>query len=222
VEKVLISWSGGKDACLALGAARRGRAGACEVVGLLTTVAREDQRVPVHGVPRELIEAQARALALPLAVVEIPKGATNAEYEAALGRELVARREAGVGAVVFGDLFLADIREYRERLLSSAGVRGLYPLWMRDTSRLAREFVEQGYKAIVVAVDARSLDRAFAGRAFDQKFIDSLPPGVDPCGERGEFHTFVFGGPSFTHTISFEPGEVREDAGHFVCELLPR
>ncbi len=222
MEKVLISWSGGKDACLALDAVRRGRAGAGEVAGLLTTVAREDDRVPVHGVQRELIEAQARALGLPLAVVEIPKGATNAEYEAALGRELVARREEGVGAVAFGDLFLADVREYRERLLARLGVRGLYPLWLRDTARLAAEFVEQNYKAIVVAVDARALGRSFAGRAFDQKFIDSLPAGVDPCGERGEFHTFVFDGPPFSRPVSFVPGETREDAGHFVCELLSR
>jgi uncharacterized protein (TIGR00290 family) len=222
MEKVLISWSGGKDACLALDAVRRGRAGACDVVGLLTTVARGDNRVPVHGVARELVEAQARSLGLPLVAVEIPKGATNAEYEAALGRELVARREAGVGAVVFGDLFLEDIREYRERLLARVGVRGLYPLWLRDTARLAAEFVEQNYRAIVVAVDARVLGRAFAGRAFDQKFIDSLPAGVDPCGERGEFHTFVFDGPPFARPVSFGLGETREDAGHFVRELLPR
>jgi uncharacterized protein (TIGR00290 family) len=222
MEKVLISWSGGKDACLALAEIRRGAAGACEVVGLLSTVAREDGRVPIHGVARELIEAQARALELPLYVVEMPKGATNAQYESALMGELTAQREAGVGGVVFGDLFLADVREYRARLLAPTGVRGLFPLWLRDTARLADGFIAQDYKAIVVAVDARTLARSFAGRDFDSDFIDALPPSVDPCGERGEFHTFVFDGPPFTRAVNFERGEVREDAGHFVCELLPR
>jgi uncharacterized protein (TIGR00290 family) len=220
MEKVLISWSGGKDACLALDAIRRGQTSACEVVGLLATVARVDNRVPIHGVRRELLAAQARALGLPLTVVEIAKGATNAEYESALGRELIAQREAGISGIAFGDLFLADVREYRERLLATLGVGGLFPLWLRDTARLAAEFVDQGFKALVVAVDSRALDRSFAGRAFDHDFINSLPHDVDPCGERGEFHTFVFDGPPFKHPISFERGEVREDAGHFACELL--
>lgn len=221
MKKVLISWSGGKDACLALEETRRGVAGACEVVGLLSTVAREDGRVPVHGVPRELIEAQARALELPITVVEIPKGATNAEYERALIGELSAQRQAGIVGVVFGDLFLADIREYRERLLAAMGVRGLFPLWLRDTASLAREFVGQDYKALVIAVDARALDRTFAGRAFDRDFIDALPHDVDPCGERGEFHTFVYDGPLFRSPVQFKTGALKEEAGHFVCDLLP-
>ncbi|MDT7543031.1 MAG: hypothetical protein QOE33_2935 [Acidobacteriota bacterium] len=222
MEKVLISWSGGKDACLALEETRRGAAGSCEVVGLLTTVAREDGKIPIHGVSRELIEAQAHALRLPLIVVEIPKGATNAEYESALRCELSAQRESGVGGVVFGDLFLADVRDYRERLLAPTGVRGLFPLWLRDTARLAAEFVELNYTAIVVAVDSRALERTFAGRDFDRNFINALPPSVDPCGERGEFHTFVSDGGPFTRAVNFKRGEVSEDAGHFVCELMPQ
>jgi uncharacterized protein (TIGR00290 family) len=128
----------------------------------------------------------------------------------------------GRNALVTGCGSAAGIGFAAARLLARLGVRGLYPLWLRDTARLAAEFVEQNYKAIVVAVDARVLDRTFAGRAFDQKFIDSLPAGVDPCGERGEFHTFVFDGPPFSRPVSFVLGETREDAGHFVRELLPR
>lgn len=220
-EKVLISWSGGKDACLALWQILGGTWGDYEVSGLITTVARENGRVPVHGVRRELLEAQALSLNLPLRLVEIRKGASNAEYERALRVELLAQREAGVCKIVFGDLFLADVRAYRERLLEAVGVRGLFPLWGRDTARLAAEFDELGFKAVVVAIAARALDRTFAGRAFDYDFLAALPPQVDPCGERGEFHTFVFDGPLFRRAVEFERSGITEEDGHFVCELSP-
>jgi uncharacterized protein (TIGR00290 family) len=217
-ERIVLSWSGGKDSALALFELRR--AGRYEVVGLLTTVTREYDRISMHGVRRALLEAQARAAGVPLTVVEISAGAPNGEYEARMGEALERFREAGVRTVAFGDLFLEEIRRYREERLAPVGMRALFPLWGRDTAELAREFVERGFRAVLTCVDSRQLDGAFAGREFDARLLADLPRSVDPCGENGEFHTFVHAGPILSHPVPARTGEVvcRDGRFHF-CEL---
>ncbi len=217
-ERVVLSWSGGKDSALALSELRRG--GGYEVVGLLTTVTREYDRICMHGVRRSLLEAQARAAGLPLAVVEISAGAPNGEYEARMGEALERFRDQGVRTVAFGDLFLEEIRRYREERLEAVGMRALFPLWGRDTAALAREFVERGFRAMLACVDSRQLDPSFAGRDFDARLLADLPPSVDPCGENGEFHTFVHAGPVLSRPLPVRTGTVvcRDERFHF-CEL---
>src|ERR1051326_888400 len=182
-ESVVVSWSGGKDSALALDAVVRG--GEFRVESLLTTVAEGLERVQIQNVRRALVERQAEAWGLPLRCVYIRKGASNVEYEARLSAALAEFKEAGVRRVVFGDLFLEDIPEYRERLLARTGTEGLYPLWGRDTRALLEEFVGRGFKAVVTSVDARALDESFAGAEVDGEVIELLPAGVDPCGANG-------------------------------------
>jgi uncharacterized protein (TIGR00290 family) len=217
-ERVVLSWSGGKDSALALSELRR--AGTYEVVGLLTTVTREYDRVSIHGVRRTLLEAQAQATGLPLTVVEISAGAPNGEYEARMGEALERFREEGVRTVAFGDLFLEEIRRYREERLAPVGMKAVFPLWGRDTGELAREFVERGFRAVLACVDSQQLDGAFAGRVFDARLLAELPLSVDPCGENGEFHTFVHAGPILSRPITIRPGEIvcRDQRFHF-CDL---
>jgi uncharacterized protein (TIGR00290 family) len=219
MEDVLVSWSGGKDSCLALYELQR--EGKHRVAALLTTVTRDYDRVQMHGVRRVLLERQAASLGLPLHQVLITKGATNEEYERAVAEAFSEYREQGVNAVVFGDLFLADVRAYREQFLARHGMRGLYPVWMRDTGEFVREFIALGFKAVVTCVSGAALDGSFAGRLIDEEFLASLPPHVDPCGENGEFHTFVFDGPSFKEEVRFLIGErVLRDSFWF-CDLVP-
>jgi uncharacterized protein (TIGR00290 family) len=212
-EPVLVAWSGGKDSSLALAATLRDDR--YTVTALLTTVTTEYDRVSVHGVRRALLRQQAAALGLPLQEVEISSQSSNAEYEAKLAAALTATRsrEPGLTAVVFGDLFLADIRAYRERMLARLGMHGVWPLWLRDTRALAAQFVRAAYKAVLVCVDNRALPPAFAGREFDDALLHELPKGVDPCGENGEFHTFVYAGPIFSQEIPHRLGAmvVRHD-----------
>lgn len=215
----LLSWSGGKDCCLALHALRQGRTH--RPVGLLTSVTAEDDRIATHGVRRALVERQAAALGLPLHPVALPAGATNAAYERKLAAALAAHRRAGVRAVVFGDLFLADIRAYRESLMARMGLDPLFPLWGRDTRALPGRFIAAGFRAIVASVDTRVLDAAFAGRAFDAAFLADLPPGIDPCGENGEFHSFVTDGPIFACPIAVRPGATRRDGVYAYRDLVP-
>jgi len=218
--KVFISWSGGKDSTMALREILRAR-DKYEVAGLLTTITEGDERVQIQNVRRALIERQAASLNLPVHFVHIPKGATNQEYEDKTARALSALHDRGVEAVVYGDLFLADIRRYRERLLTGLGMRGLFPLWQRETRAVVAAFIDAGFGAVTTSVRQDTLDRTFAGRIIDRDFVDALPPGVDPCGENGEFHTFVFDGPLFAPRVMFETGEVTEGDGHYYCDLLP-
>jgi uncharacterized protein (TIGR00290 family) len=219
-KSVLVSWSGGKDSCMALDEILRAPE-TYRVAALLTTIAREDGRIGVHHVRRALLERQAEALGLPLLQVEIKKGATNDEYESALAAAVAPYRVQGVEEIVYGDLFLADIRAYREQLLARLGMRGLFPVWGRDTAPFVRDFLARGFKAIVTSVDAAALPASFAGCALDETFLARLPHGVDPCGERGEFHTYVYGGPLFRAEIRFHTGETTLRDNHYCCDLLP-
>jgi uncharacterized protein (TIGR00290 family) len=218
-EPVVVSWSGGKDSALALDAVVRG--GEFRVASLLTTVAEGFERVQIQNVRRELIERQAEALGLPLRCVYLSKGASNSEYEERLGATLAEFGRAGVRRVVFGDLFLEEIREYRERLLARLGLEGVYPLWGRETRGLLEDFLRRGFKAVVTSVDARALDESFAGAEVDEAFVESLPAGVDPCGENGEFHTFVYDGPPFARPVGFARGELTTEDGFHFRDLSP-
>lgn len=220
IQQLALSWSGGKDSSLAL-LALRAELG-LEPRALITTVTDEYRRVSMHGVRRALIERQADALELPLVEVAIPPGCSNELYDARMAQALASPALEGVEAVAFGDLFLEDIRAYREERLEAAGMRGVFPLWGRDTSKLARTFVAQGFEAIVVCVDPRKLDPSFAGRRYDDAMLDDLPPVVDPCGENGEFHTFVHAGPIFGREIECELGEVALRDGFAFCDLRSR
>lgn len=217
--KVLVAWSSGKDSAWALHTLRL--RGEVQVAGLLTTINRDAGRVAMHAVRERLLEAQARALGLPLTKVFIPHACTNEQYERAMGEAMAEAQGRGITGVAFGDLFLEDVRQYRERSLAGSGIQPLFPLWHTDTTRLAREMVSSGLRAYVTCVDPRQLDTSFIGRTFDQRFLDDLPPGVDPCGERGEFHTFVYQGPMFREPIPVSLGEVVKRDGFVFADLLP-
>jgi uncharacterized protein (TIGR00290 family) len=218
-ESVLVSWSGGKDSCMALHEILR--LANTRVEALLTTVTRDYDRISMHGVRRVLLEQQAASLALHLHQIYISKGATNEEYEAKTGAALSTYHARGITSVAFGDLFLEDIRTYRERLLARHGMTGLYPVWGRDTSKLIREFIGQGFQTILVCVDPGKLDSSFVGRVIDEEFLLDLPAEVDPCGENGEFHTFVFDGPMFKKPVRFSRGEVVCRDSFWFCDLVP-
>jgi uncharacterized protein (TIGR00290 family) len=218
-RSVVLSWSGGKDSALALHAL--GRTSDVRVEALLTTITRDLDRISMHGVRRSLLEAQAASLGLPLWLNVISKGAGNAEYEAGMADAFATCRARGIDTVAFGDLFLEDIRAYRDRLLAEHRMQPLYPVWRRDTDRLMREFLNQGFKTAVVCVDPKQLDPAFVGRVIDEQFLADLPPGVDPCGENGEFHTFVFDGPMFAEPVGFSFGEIVCRDGFWFCDLVP-
>jgi uncharacterized protein (TIGR00290 family) len=216
-----MAWSGGKDSALALREIRDDSR--YRVAALLTTVTAEYDRISMHGVRRTLLRRQAGALGLPLEEVVISPGASNDEYEASMAVALAALRAriAGLDTVVFGDLFLADIRAYRERMLARIGMRGLFPLWLRDTRALAHDFVRVGYRAVLVCVDSAQLAGGFAGREFDAELLRDLPPEVDPCGENGEFHTFVYAGPGLRQPVRHQRGAVVVRDGRFVyCDLV--
>jgi uncharacterized protein (TIGR00290 family) len=216
-EPVLLAWSGGKDSALALDALRA--AGEVRVCGLITTVTAGYERISMHGVRRTLLDAQAAAVGLPLIEARIPVRASNDSYEAAFAAALAPVRAAGVMRVAFGDLFLSDIRAYRERQLAALGMRALFPLWLRDTPALAREFIARGFEAVLVCLDPAKIAPSFAGRAFDSQLLHDLPSGADPCGENGEFHTFVFNGPGFIRPVPIVVGPVVERDGFVFCDL---
>jgi uncharacterized protein (TIGR00290 family) len=216
--KVLVSWSSGKDSAWMLHVLRQ--EGRLEAAALLTTINETADRVAMHGVRRSVLEAQAVAAGLPLRVIPLPHPCSNEVYEARM-RTAVERAVAdGFTFAAFGDLFLEDVRQYRERQLAGTGLAPIFPLWGRDTAALAREMIGTGVTATITCVDPRVLDRRFAGRRFDAALLDELPPGVDPCGERGEFHTVVTAGPMFRREIAVTPGAVVEREGFVFADLL--
>lgn len=216
--RALLSWSSGKDSAHTLDVLRR--TDEVEVVGLLTTVNADADRVAMHAVRRTLLLAQAEAVGLSLHVVPIPFPCPNEVYEAAMARALDEARTAGIEAVAFGDLFLEDVRRYREEKMAGTGLTPLFPLWGQPTDQLAGMMIESGLKAVLTCVDPRVLDASFAGRAFDQALLADLPPRVDPCGERGEFHTFAWDGPQFRRPVPVRSGEVVTRDGFVFADLL--
>jgi uncharacterized protein (TIGR00290 family) len=200
-----MSWSSGKDSFFALECLRREQS--ADVRGLLVTVNAEAGRVAMHAVRRTLLETQAERLGLPLHVVEIPSPCPNAVCEARMDEAMTAARAAGVDQIVFGDLFLQDVREYRERNLAPTGITPVFPLWDRPTGVLARDMLAEGVRAVLTCVDPKVLPAEFSGRPYDEALLADLPDNVDPCGERGEFHTFVWDGPGFSDPIDIEVGE---------------
>jgi uncharacterized protein (TIGR00290 family) len=215
---VALCWSGGKDSALALWTLRRG---GTEPVALITTVTERYDRISMHGVRRTLLRLQADSLGIPLVEVLIPPACSNELYEQRLAAAFGEEPLLSVDGVAFGDLFLEDIRSYRVERLAQAGRAALFPLWLRDTTELANEFVDAGFEAMLVCVDPRVLHPSFAGRSYDRQLLADLPPGVDPCGENGEFHTFVHAGPVFSKPIACSRGTVVERDGFTFCDVLP-
>jgi uncharacterized protein (TIGR00290 family) len=214
-----LAWSSGKDSAWALHTTRQ--AGEFDVVALLTTVNRTHQRVAMHAVRESLLEMQAAAASLPLVKVPIPSPCPNEIYEREMGAAMERARAEGVWHVIFGDLFLEDIRAYREKQLAACGMTPVFPLWRRDTRRLAEEMLAGGLSAYLTCVDPRKLAISFAGRRFDAELLKDFPEGVDPCGENGEFHTFANAGPMFREKIAVTPGEIVERDGFVFADLLP-
>jgi len=217
--KALLSWSSGKDSAWSLHVLRQ--KAEVDVVALLTTVNEVHDRVAMHAVRSELLRAQAEAVGVPLWSVPIPSPCSNADYEAAMGRALERARGAGITVAAFGDLFLEDIRRYREEKLEKTGIQPVFPLWGIPTAALARDMVAGGMRARLTCVDPKQLAPSFAGREFDAALLDELPASVDPCGERGEFHTFAYDGPMFDRSVAVRGGEIVERDGFVFADLLP-
>lgn len=217
--KAFLSWSSGKDSAFALHEVRR--TGLVDVVGLLTTVNEVHHRVAMHGTRESLLDRQIAATGLPCLKIPLPSPCPNEIYEARMAEACARISARGVRHMVFGDLFLEDIRAYRETRLKQAGMEGVFPLWRRDTRQLAQEMISAGLVAHLVCVDPRRLDRRFAGRRFDAAFLDELPGDVDPCGENGEFHTAVSAGPMFAAPIAVESRAVVERDGFVFADLIP-
>ncbi len=220
-KPVIVAWSGGKDCTLALREIQLG--GDYSPVALLTTVTSGYERISMHGVRRSLLQAQAASLGIALHEGGISPRADNREYESKVDAALSALRSAtpGIVGVVFGDLFLEDIRAYRESNLARVGLSAIFPLWGRDTRHVATQFTDLGFRAAVVCVDSTALDRSFAGREYDASFVADLPTVVDPCGENGEFHTFVYDGPLFSNPVAHVRGDVvLRDERFFYADLL--
>ena len=218
-KRALIAWSGGKDSAWALHVLRQQRE--IEVAGLFTTVNGDQDRVAVHEVPGSLLRAQAQAAGLALHAIPIPKPCPNAVYEDALSRFAARARKDGITQLAFGDLFLEDIRRYRERQFAASGLELLFPLWGLPTRRLAEEMIEEGLLARIVCVDLNRAPREWAGAAFDRPFVARLPAGIDPCGENGEFHTFVHGGPMLRAPLEVRVAAISEAGGFAYAELAP-
>jgi uncharacterized protein (TIGR00290 family) len=217
-RRVALSWSGGKDSALALWALREA---GIEPAALITTFTEDFDRVSMHAVRRELVQAQAEAAGVTLVEVDIPAACSNSVYEERMAAALDSAPLSEVEAFAFADLYLEDIRRYREERLLGSGREALFPLWGRNTAALARKFVEAGFEAVLVCVDPARLEPSFAGRSFDQSLLADLPAGVDPCGEDGEFHTFVHAGPVFSRPIAIELGEAVARDGFFFQDVVP-
>lgn len=218
--KTLLAWSGGKDSVMALYELKQHRD--CEISALLTTVTEDYDRISMHGVRCSLLEQQAKALELPLEKVYIPKNASNDEYEARMKERLMDYKSRGVSSVAFGDIFLQDVRKYREQNLAKIEMHGLFPLWEKNSTELAHRFIHMGFKAIITCVDSNVIDKRLVGRMYDEQFLKELPANVDPCGENGEFHSFVYDGPIFKTKIAFTTGDiVLRDNRFSFCDLVP-
>jgi uncharacterized protein (TIGR00290 family) len=219
MKRILVSWSSGKDCAWALHLLRRQPG--IEIVGLLTTINSEFDRVAMHGTHSAVLEAQASAADLPLWKVPLPWPCSNEEYERRMADVCLRAASEGIDAIAFGDLFLRDVRAYRERQLHSTGIEPLFPLWDLPTPELARSMIAGGLRAKLVCVDSRQLDRSFAGRDFDAALLRDLPPRVDPCGERGEFHSCVYDGPMFSRPIALGAGEIVNRDGFIYADFKP-
>ena len=219
-EKSLLSWSGGKDSALALIRIKNDEK--YRFVAILTSLTEDYNRISMHGIRQVLLEKQVECLGLPLETVYIPKNSSNEEYESKMRSVLNKFKKNGVTSVVFGDIYLEDVRKYREENLSRIGMKALFPLWGSDTSDLSKEFIDLGFKAIITCIDSKFLDKKFVGREFDKTFLSELPTDVDPCGEKGEFHSFVYAGPIFEKEIPFKKGRiVKRNNRFFFCDLIP-
>lgn len=219
-ERILLSWSGGKDSTYTLYELKRLKE--FEIAALVTTVTEDYDRISMHGVRRVLLEQQAASLGLPLEKVMITRNASNREYEAKMQALLERYLSQGVSKVAFGDIFLEDLRQYREDNLAKIGMCGVFPVWKRDTLEMARSFIAAGFRTVISCVDSQALDGKFVGRDFDEQFLADLPPNVDPCGENGEFHSFVYEGPLFRAPIALRKGEITlRDNRFYYCDLIP-
>jgi uncharacterized protein (TIGR00290 family) len=217
MKRVLLSWSSGKDSAWTLHVLRQQPE--IELVGLLTTLNSEFQRVAMHGTRRSVLEAQAAAAELPLWIVPLPWPCSNEIYEQRMAEVCKRALDEHVDAVAFGDLFLEDVRAYRENQLKPTGLEPLFPLWEIPTAELAREMIAGGLRAKLTCVDSKQLNDSFAGREFDQSFLSDLPRNIDPCGERGEFHTCVYAGPMFKNPLLLEPGEIVDRDGFVFADF---
>lgn len=218
-EKIVHSWSGGKDSSISL--YRLLKSNLFKPSYLLTTATIDFQRVSMHGIRLELLYKQAESLGLPVQVVYLSKNSSNEEYERKMREALLKFKLEGIKKVSFGDIFLEDIRKYREQKLSELDMEGIFPIWGEDTRKLSNQIIDLGFKAIVCTVDSRKLDKSFAGKDYDNALLESIPGGVDPCGEYGEFHTFVYDGPIFRKRINFKVGETVLRDGFYFVDLIP-
>jgi uncharacterized protein (TIGR00290 family) len=219
MQKLVVSWSGGKDSAMSLYELRCGNR--YEVVGLLTTITQDYDRISMHGVRRILLEQQAESVGIPLRKILIPKTCTNEIYERLMAEEMEQLKREGIFRVAFGDIFLQDLKDYREQNLANAGMTGVFPIWKRDSRELVESFIYLGFKSIISTCDPRVIGQAFCGRVIDKRFLSELPVSVDPAGENGEFHSFTFDGPIFKQPVSFTVGEKVLRDGFWFCDLVP-
>ncbi len=225
MKKAIFNWSGGKDSAFALYKIRSEKE--YDLHCLLTSLNHETQRISMHGVRFELLQQQVQSIGLPIKTFSLPSAPSNSIYETELKRTMDEMKSLGVEYSIFGDIFLEDLRKYREEQSAKVGMQTVFPLWKQDTTEIVNEFISLGFKAVVTAVDASKLSKDFTGRIIDHEFVNSLPQGVDPCGENGEFHSFVFDGPIFSNPIKFEKGEIvhkfysdDDKHGFYFCDLV--
>jgi len=218
-EKIIFTWSGGKDSCLALYDLKE--TGNYKILALLTTLTEDFDRISMHGVRRSLLLKQAKSIGIPLEKMYIAKDSLCKEYQDRMADLLTRYKAKGALSVAFGDVFLEDIRKYREDMLEKIGMKGVFPLWKKKSPELAKRFIDLGFKAIIVCIDSKVLGKEFVGRIFDKQFLKDLPQNIDPCGENGEFHSFVFDGPIFKKPVEYEKGEiVLRDNCFYFCDLI--
>ena len=219
MQKLILSWSGGKDSAMSLYELRRGKQ--YEVVGLLTTVTKDYNRISMHGVRSILLEQQAEAVGVPLRKIFIPKTCTNEIYERLMAEKMEQLKREGAFLVAFGDIFLQELKDYREKNLAKAGMKGVFPIWKRNSRELVESFINLRFKSIVTTCDPRVIGEEFCGRIINKRFLTELPTPVDPAGENGEYHSFAFDGPIFKQSVRFNVGEKVLRDGFWFCDLVP-